>query len=342
MAQAKTEKKGGRRQLAVSAKKAFALRLYSRICECYSQDTSKFATSDSPFEWFKRRLTKEHQRRVDAGDKMPIVDESTVRGWLPPLEKLDRDRKHGSKVLERDWEALRGPDLPQLLEVAQLLGDTSLDYLVGKHVSPSVKQRMRVGKAAEELVRHAVEHYKEEKRWRLDPVFEQALAEVLSGQIVAPRPIRPIKLDGPNDMMFQAQPLGALAFDLGLQTPKRQGGTSYRLVVPDPQPFLDSVFAWALSVADVLASVRRSSDPNARRILMRLLNDLKPDLRPIPDDALPASPAFLRKGTQRNTARLQAPVDELAGAANLGKSSAAKSEWAAKERTSTNRRTRSN
>ena len=130
-------KKGGRVSLSVQQRKSFALLLYTVIQErC------------GTFEQFKKLLAKKRAR----------VSEGTVRGWIPPLERLNTDPSRGSGVRPVDWSELKTPDLPGLLEVADVL-DVSIEFLLGYPVPQRRSDREPPGELARALVEHVIRKY---------------------------------------------------------------------------------------------------------------------------------------------------------------------------------------
>lgn len=149
----------GRQSLSVAAKKGFALRLYGCLVkECGS------------FENFKRLLREKRAR----------VRESTVRGWLPPLTRLNLDPVEGTRVLKRDWEAIRSPDFASVAEIGELL-NVSVDYLLGLSVPMRLTDRQHIGELSSTLVGHLVAEYWRRRADSDLQVIDHVMAEALDG-----------------------------------------------------------------------------------------------------------------------------------------------------------------
>jgi hypothetical protein len=134
-----TRKRGGRRSWPVARRKAFALRFYAVLCERFGEQ--------APFERLKAELARSSAQ----------TRESTIRGWLPPLERL-KTATDGSGVRARDWSALRTPDLSTLVELSRVL-DVSVDYLLGADVPRRVSDRLELGNPGAALLAYVVRDY---------------------------------------------------------------------------------------------------------------------------------------------------------------------------------------
>lgn len=149
--------------MSVQARKSLALRLYGCILDkCGS------------FEAFKRLLREEAR-----------VRESTVRGWLPPLTRLNLDPIAGGKVLKRDWESVRSPDFPSIVELAQLL-NVSVDYLLGFPVPKRLTDRQPVGELSVALLDYLISEYPTRRAAGMTYLSFPALSEALDGERRSP------------------------------------------------------------------------------------------------------------------------------------------------------------
>lgn len=155
----------GRRSWPVNVRKAFALRLYLALRLRFGKN--------APFERLKKALKEQGALTV----------ESTVRGWLPPIQLLDQDPRWGKFVRRRDWEALRTPDLPALREVAEIL-DVSVDYLLGYPVPLARTDRELVSDLASQLALHIATDYDRRASTRR----RDGLAAVLGGKLLERQP----------------------------------------------------------------------------------------------------------------------------------------------------------
>jgi hypothetical protein len=143
--------------MALPARRKLAVRLYGRIRASFE--------GDAPFEGLKAELS-----RLRAAAK-----ESTVRGWLGPLEKHKRS-PDGRTLTDRD---LTTPDLQTLHEVANIV-DVSVDYLLGADVPPTVSAREPIGELGRALVDHVIRDYAR----RAGHGRRSGLAAVLGGRLL--------------------------------------------------------------------------------------------------------------------------------------------------------------
>lgn len=158
------KKRGGRRSWPVKERKRFALLLYAILCERYGPE--------APFERLKGALAKQRAQ----------TRESTIRGWLPPLERL-KAGPDGERVRSRDWQALRTPDLASLVEVSRVL-DVSVDHLLGAAVPRRLSDREPLDNPAPGLLSYVVRDYvRRAKRGRRD-----GLAATVGGRLLDRQP----------------------------------------------------------------------------------------------------------------------------------------------------------
>ena len=157
-------RRSGRRKWPLDQRKRFALLLYEILLERFG--------SDAPFERLKAALKKQGAK----------TSESTIRGWLPPLERL-KAAPVGSAVRLRDWEALRTPDVVSLVEVSRVV-DVSVDHLLGAAVPRRLSDREPLGNPASALLAYVVKDYvRRSERRRRD-----GLAATVGGRIVNGEP----------------------------------------------------------------------------------------------------------------------------------------------------------
>lgn len=129
----------GRRSWPLDRKRTFALRLYGVLCQRFG--------SDAPFERLKKELLRSGA----------LVSESTIRGWLPPLERL-KAGPNGMRVRKLDWDQIRTPDVTSLAEVSDLL-DVSVDFLFGADVPQRVSDRREHESFGVSMLHHVVREY---------------------------------------------------------------------------------------------------------------------------------------------------------------------------------------
>jgi hypothetical protein len=198
-------------------RRRFALRLYAAIRE---QET---------FEQFKKRL---------AQSKNVSTTEGTVRGWLPPLKYLNLDPVAGSHVRDRDWRALKAPDIATLREVANML-DVSVDYLLGYPVPKRRSDRELVADLAPALVEHVVR----EAVIRSVRSRREGLAEIVHGQL------SPRRSESPFKKVIGAEPTGTQIGDL-LKSGEIVVNGLLKLKVQDARQFLEDVCTWVSERAE--------------------------------------------------------------------------------------------
>jgi transcriptional regulator with XRE-family HTH domain len=202
---------------------------------------------------FKPTPDQLQKRRRHAGEYIRAL---RAKRGLTPQEFADAIGFSRSQLGQ--WE--QGVCFPsgEALIAMQELYDASADYLLGATVSerlPEVSERrakvserlsdrMQVGALAEALVGHVIEEYSR-NRTHLDPVINNALANLLVGTAW------PSECPMPADVR---------SFDLRSNDPRLK----YRMIVPNPQHFLNAVSKWVVILATYMGSVARIEDPHVR------------------------------------------------------------------------------
>ena len=248
-------KRGGRRSLSVERRKRFALTLYAVIRDrCRS------------FEQFKKLLAK----------KKTTVREVTIRGWLPPLERLDQDPDAGSRVFRRDWESLRAADLPGLLEVAEIL-DVSIDHLLGYPVPERRSDREPVGELATALIDYVVRDYIRRAPHQRRDGLAETVGGLLNSEPLSVRRKMPAHGDASS---------GTFQIDVGNAVLLRR----LLLVVNNPQSFLAQTADWTFQRAERWEEEHKEPERqlvrDEVRRLARHLDVLSLELERSPDQVL--------------------------------------------------------
>jgi hypothetical protein len=208
---------------------------------------------------FAKRATEKHQASDNWSPAVVRDRLQQIQDSLPVRSKRALARKLGeSERLVRTWLNPNGslPKSDKLHKIGKQT-DVSIDWLLGFDDVPKMRSdRSNVGVLAEALVRHVIEEYSR-NRTHFDPLIDQALADLLVGSVWP--------------LEFPMPATTALSVDLRSPNPNLQ----YRMVVPNPQHFLNTVSTWAVIVATYMASVLHVEDPRVRALYSGLVRQLR-------------------------------------------------------------------